>query len=98
MQVQNVQHVLCLHQMCAALNQHPTQTLGAGAGGTVKGCLGGEGSKHGGSAGQSKGEDVQVAVSEDTWKLAGLMHAVHHFPATNRLMLMGANKNYDTMS
>ena len=47
----------------------------------MKGCLGREGGKRSGGTGQSEGEDVEVAVNEDTRKLARLVHAVHHLPA-----------------
>ena len=55
----------------------------------MKGRLGREGGKEGSSAGQSgnarqsESEGVQVAVGEDMRKLAWLVHAVHHLPASS---------------
>lgn len=48
---------------------------------TMQGCLGWEGSKHGGSAGEGESEDIEVAPGEDPGHLAGLVHAVHYLPA-----------------
>ena len=49
---------------------------------TVKRRLGREGGKQGSSAGQSEGEDIEVAVGKDMRELAWLVHAVHHLPAS----------------